>query len=72
MGEPVRRNMRIHSSSFQGNGCLAGCMLHLAALLMLGAGVLAWLIKYRAWELTVTVELPTPSVAAPAAAPPSP
>ena len=34
-------------------------MLHLVIIGVLGVAMLIWLIKIRAWELSVTVELPT-------------
>lgn len=34
-------------------------MLHLALVGFLGLAVLVWCIKNRAWELSVTVEMPT-------------
>lgn len=40
-------------------------MIHLALLGLLGVAVIVWVIKIRAWELSVTVEMPAQ------AAPPS-
>jgi len=34
-------------------------MLHLVIMGLLGVAMLIWLIRIRAWELSVTVELPT-------------
>ena len=42
-------------------------MLHLVFLGMLGLAVLIWAIKNRAWELSVTVELPVEQKAEPGA-----
>lgn len=42
-------------------------MLHLVFLGMLGLAVLIWAIKNRAWELSVTVELPAAEKAKPEA-----
>lgn len=53
-----RRDMRIYRGSFQGNGCLSGCMFHLACVALLVLAGVVWVIKERAWELTFTVELP--------------
>lgn len=50
--------MRIYRGSFQGNGCMTGCMFHLAMVGLLVLAGVVWVIKERAWELTVTVELP--------------
>jgi hypothetical protein len=42
-------------------------MLHLVFIGMLGVAVLVWAIKNRAWELSVTVELPAEPKADPEA-----
>ena len=67
MGNSARTNIRTYRDSFQGIGCLTGCMLHLVFLGMLGLAVLIWAIKNRAWELSVTVELPVEQKAEPGA-----
>lgn len=59
MGDSVRTNIRTYRDSFQGIGCGTGCMLHVALMGFLGLAVLVWCIKNRAWELSVTVEMPT-------------
>ena len=59
MGDSFRTNIRTYRDSFQGIGCRNGCMLHLVIVGLLGVGMLIWLIQIRAWELSVTVELPT-------------
>lgn len=58
MGDSVRTNIRTYRDSFQGIGCGTGCMLHVALMGFLGLAVLVWCIKNRAWELSVTVEMP--------------
>lgn len=65
MGYMDRRDMRIYRGSFQGNGCLSGCMFHLVCLAMLVLAGVVWVIKQRAWELTFTVEMPKVEKAAP-------
>lgn len=40
-------------------------MLHLVFLGMLGLAALIWAIKNRAWELSVTVEMPAEEKAEP-------
>jgi hypothetical protein len=67
MGNSARTNIRTYRDSFQGIGCRTGCMLHLVFLGMLGLAVLIWAIKNRAWELSVTVELPAAEKAKPEA-----
>ncbi len=42
-------------------------MLHLVLLGVLGLAGLVWAIKNRAWELSVTIELPTEKEVAPKA-----
>jgi hypothetical protein len=59
MGDSFRTNIRTYRDSFQGIGCRNGCMLHLVIIGLLGVAMLIWLIQIRAWELSVTVELPT-------------
>ncbi len=59
MGDSFRTNIRTYRDSFQGIGCRNGCVLHLVIIGLLGMAMLIWLIKIRAWELSVTVELPT-------------
>ena len=59
MGDSGRTNIRTYRDSFQGIGCGTGCMLHLVLMGFLGLAVLVWCIKNRAWELSVTVEMPT-------------
>jgi len=66
MGDSVRTNIRTYRDSFQGIGCGMGCMLHLAFLGILSVATLIWLVKIRAWELSVTVELPSVKNAEPA------
>jgi hypothetical protein len=46
--------------------------LHLVLLAFLGLAVLVWCIKNRAWELSVTVEMPEVKKAEPAAVEPAP
>jgi len=67
MGNSARTNIRTYRDSFQGIGCRTGCMLHLVFIGMLGVAVLVWAIKNRAWELSVTVELPAEPKADPEA-----
>lgn len=33
-------------------------MVHMTLMGLIGVAILVWLIKIRAWELSVTVELP--------------
>ena len=72
MGDSYKTNIRIYRDSFQGIGCGTGCMLHLVLIVFLGLAVLVWCIKNRAWELSVTVEMPEAKKAEPAAAEPAP
>jgi hypothetical protein len=72
MGYSVRTNIRTYRDSFQGIGCGTGCMLHLVFLGVLGLAVVIWSIKNRAWELSVTVELPAQKKDGPEAARPPP
>ena len=58
MGDSVRTNIRTYRDSFQGIGCGTGCMLHLVLVGLLSLATLVWLVKIRAWELSVTVEMP--------------
>lgn len=67
MGYMDRRDMRTYRGSFQGNGCLSGCMFHLVCMGLLVLAGVVWVIKERAWELTVTVELPKVEKVAPEA-----
>jgi hypothetical protein len=53
-----RTNIRTYRESFQGIGCRTGCMTHLALLGLLCLAALVWAVKNRAWELSVTVEMP--------------
>ena len=69
MGNSARTNIRTYRDSFQGIGCRAGCMLHLVFLGMLGLAALIWAIKNRAWELSVTVEMPAEEKAEPVPVP---
>ncbi len=54
----MRSSIRTYRDSFQGIGCRTGCLLHLALMGLLAVGVLIWAVKNRAWELSVTVEMP--------------
>ena len=65
MDDSGSTSIRSYRDSFQGIGCRTGCMIHLALLGLLGVAVIVWVIKIRAWELSVTVEMPAQ------AAPPS-
>ena len=65
MGDSARTNIRTYRDSFQGIGCGTGCMLHLVLMGFLGLAVLVWCIKNRAWELSVTVEMPAEKKAEP-------
>jgi hypothetical protein len=65
MGESVRTNIRTYRDSFQGIGCGTGCMVHLVLIGFLALAVLVWCIKNRAWELSVTVEMPAAKKAEP-------
>ncbi|WP_300933095.1 hypothetical protein [Prosthecobacter sp.] len=47
-------------------------MLHVVLIGFLGLAVLVWCIKNRAWELSVTVEMPAAKKAEPEAAKPAP
>ncbi len=47
-------------------------MMHLALIVFLGLAVLVWCIKNRAWELSVTVEMPAAKKAEPEEAEPAP
>lgn len=67
MGDSFRTNIRTYRDSFQGIGCRAGCMLHLVFIGMIGVAALVWAIKNRAWELSVTVELPAEPTSEPEA-----
>ena len=58
MGDAFRTNIRTYRDSFQGIGCRTGCMVHLAVIGLLCVVLLAWIVINRAWELSVTVELP--------------
>lgn len=58
MGYSARTNIRTYRDSFQGIGCRTGCLLHLAFLGLLGLAALIYAIQIRAWELSVTVEMP--------------
>lgn len=58
MSDSGRTSIRTYRDSFQGIGCARGCMIHLALLGLLGVAALVWVIKIRAWELSVTVEMP--------------
>jgi hypothetical protein len=42
-------------------------MIHLALLGVLGLAMLIWVVKNRAWELEVTVEMPAEKEPAPKA-----
>ncbi len=53
-----KTSIRTYRDSFQGIGCRTGCMLHLALMGLLAVAALVWAIKNRAWELSVTVEMP--------------
>ncbi|MDI1313376.1 hypothetical protein [Prosthecobacter sp.] len=72
MEESVRTNIRTYRDSFQGIGCGAGCMVHVVLICFLGLAVLVWCIKNRAWELSVTVEMPAEKKAVPEAEKPDP
>ena len=65
MGRSVRTNIRTYRDSFQGIGCGTGCKVHLVIIGFLALAVLVWCIKNRAWELSVTVEMPTAKKAEP-------
>lgn len=65
MGESGRTNIRTYRDSFQGIGCGTGCMVHLMILGFLALAALVWCIKNRAWELSVTVEMPAAKKAEP-------
>ena len=69
MGDSYKTNIRTYRDSFQGIGCGTGCMLHLVLMAFLGLAVLVWCIKNRAWELSVTVEMPTAKKVEPEPAP---
>ena len=53
-----RTSIRTYLGSFERGGCAKGCMIHLVLLGVLGLAMLVWAIKNRAWELSVTVEMP--------------
>lgn len=76
MSDSGRTSLRTYRDSFQGLGCRAGCMIHLALLGLLGIAMLVWAVKIRAWELRVTLELPAapepPPAAEPQEQPPAP
>lgn len=72
MGDSARTNIRTYRDSFQGIGCGAGCMLHLAIMAFLGLALLVWCIKNRAWELNVTVEMQPAKKAEPEGGKPAP
>ncbi len=57
-----------------GPGCRNSCLIHLTILGVLSVALLIWAVRYRAWELEVTVELPEKAAAQDAtdAAPQSP
>jgi hypothetical protein len=65
MGESGRTNIRTYRDSFQGIGCGTGCMVHLVLIGLLALAVLVWCIKNRAWELSVTLEMPAAKKAEP-------
>lgn len=46
-----------------GLGCRNSCLIHLTILGVLGVAMLIWAVRYRAWELEVTVELPEKAAA---------
>ncbi|MDZ4402991.1 hypothetical protein [Prosthecobacter sp.] len=58
MNDSARTSIRTYRDSFQGIGCRTGCMIHLALMGLLAVAALAWAIKIRAWELSVTFEMP--------------
>lgn len=72
MGDSARTNIRTYRDSFQGIGCGTGCMVHLVIMGFLGLAVLVWCIKNRAWELSVTVEVPAAKKAEPEETKPGP
>lgn len=53
-----KTSIRTYRDSFQGIGCRTGCMVHLALMGLLAVAALVWAIKIRAWELSVTFEMP--------------
>ena len=61
MSDFYRTSIRTYRDSFERTGCAKGCMIHLALLALIGFAALVWAIKNRAWELSVTVELPAES-----------
>jgi hypothetical protein len=65
MGYSARTNIRTYRDSFQGIGCRSGCMLHAVILGLLALIALIYAIQIRAWELTVTLEMPIAKKAAP-------
>lgn len=72
MSGPFRTSIRTYRDSFQGIGCGTGCMIHLALMALLGVALVIWAIKIRAWELSVTVEMPAKQPSEPPAAEPPP
>lgn len=46
-----------------GLGCRNSCLIHLTILGVLGVAMLIWAVRFRAWELEVTVELPEKAAA---------
>ena len=58
MSDYYRTSIRTYRDSFERTGCAKGCMIHLVLLALIGFAALVWAIKNRAWELSVTVELP--------------
>ena len=70
MSDFGRTSIRTYRDSFERTGCAKGCMIHLVLLGLIGFAALVWAIKNRAWELSVTVELPAEKKAEPEPAEP--
>ena len=60
-----KTSFRNYLQGTPGAGCAGGCMIHLVLLGVLGLAAVIWVIKNRAWELEVTVEMPAPKEPAP-------
>jgi hypothetical protein len=58
VSESEKTSFRSYLEGAPGTGCAGGCMIHLALLGVLGLALLIWMVKNRAWELEVTVEMP--------------
>lgn len=58
MSDNENSDRRAFRDPLQSLGCARGCMVHLTLLGVLALAVLIWAIKNRAWELSITVEMP--------------